>query len=311
MTEENIDFYKPFDKNDFFYERCFLCGVDLIADSSSYEHIFPKWLQHKFNLWNESLIIINNTHIEYRRLKIPCCKKCNNHYLSNLEQDFKTLLERDFEDLSEHDEKTIFQWTAKLLYGSMYKELSLSLDRKNPELGNIISPAVAEGYSTLHLFLQSIRIPTVFEKPYPWSIFVFKYEDENFHYTNDYTNLCLSIKFGKIGIVVVFEDNKAVEIYLQLMKGLKKYPLNHLQYLEVTSRIFYAKSLAINSSNYVSVYHKMKKELTIRSLNSLRSREWSDEEYAAILENLLERENIPYNSNFQLHSKNLISADFL
>jgi hypothetical protein len=292
MTTSTPEFYRPFDSNDFFYKRCFLCGEDLNEGNSSEEHIFPKWLQHKFDLWNQSLIIINNTQIQYRFLTIPCCKSCNNVHLSKMEEHFKRLLDNNFQNLNADDEKVIFQWTSKLLYGSIYKELSLSLDRRNPQLGNIIHPKTVEGYSALHLFLQSVRIQTVFIEPYPWSIFIFQYENDDFHYTNDYNNLCLSIKLGKIGIVIVFEDNKAVENYLSLMKGLYDYPLNHLQFLEVTSKIFYAKSLALNVSNYVTHFHMTSKEMQIRNLNSLRSKDWNDEEYALVLESLMEREGI-------------------
>lgn len=292
MTTAAPEFYKPFDSNDFYYERCFLCGEDLTEESSSEEHIFPKWLQHKFDLWNQSLIIENETLIQYRLLTIPCCKTCNNTHLSRMEERFRYLFDNNFQNLNAEDEKVIFQWTAKLLYGSVYKELSLLLDRKNPSYGKIMSPETVEGYSTLHLFLQSIRIPTKFEEPYPWSIFIFKYEDDDFHYTNDYNSFCLSIQLGKVGIVIVFEDNKAVENYLSLMKGLYKFPLNHVQYLEVTIRIFYAKTLATNVSNYMTHYNMLSKEMQIRSLNSLRSREWNDEEYGLMLENLMERENI-------------------
>ena len=62
---------------------------------------------------------------------------------------------------------TIFQWSTKILYATRYKELSLLIDRKNPKLGNILSPSELEGYSSLHLFLQSIRYKTTFHEPKP------------------------------------------------------------------------------------------------------------------------------------------------
>jgi hypothetical protein len=84
------------------------------------------------------------------------------------------LLERSFENLSIEDEQVIFQWTAKILYATRYKRLSLLIDGKNPELGKILNPYELEGYSALHLFLKSIRFKTTFHSPKPWSLFVFK-----------------------------------------------------------------------------------------------------------------------------------------
>ena len=69
--------YYPHNQMTFTYDKCFLCGSDLKSENYSVEHIFPKWLQNKFRLWNQELILLNGTAIKYRRLTIPCCKNCN------------------------------------------------------------------------------------------------------------------------------------------------------------------------------------------------------------------------------------------
>lgn len=43
-----IDF-NPFDQMTFTNDRCFLCGELLTDDNRSKEHVYPKWLQNKFN----------------------------------------------------------------------------------------------------------------------------------------------------------------------------------------------------------------------------------------------------------------------
>ena len=70
--------YSPFEKMTFTYDKCFLCGEILTDENSTEEHIYPKWLQNKFDLWDKQLILLNGTGINYRNLKIPCCKRCNN-----------------------------------------------------------------------------------------------------------------------------------------------------------------------------------------------------------------------------------------
>ena len=62
---------------------CFLCARRLGSKNRSDEHIFPKWLQARFDLWNERLTLINGTTIPYRSLVVPCCKICNNHHLKD------------------------------------------------------------------------------------------------------------------------------------------------------------------------------------------------------------------------------------
>lgn len=66
--------------------HCFLCGTELHENNRSEEHVYPKWLQNKFNLWTQRLGLLNNTSILYKDLKVPCCKKCNLKMSSELEK---------------------------------------------------------------------------------------------------------------------------------------------------------------------------------------------------------------------------------
>jgi len=288
MTRE-ISFYRPFDTNDFVYERCFLCGNDFDSVERTDEHVFPKWPQHEFNLWNESLHLVNNSLIQYRFLTIPCCKICNGVHLSAMERKFIMLRDRKFVALDKDDEKIIFQWTAKILYGTLYKELSLLLDRRQSGGGAILSPEIITSYSTLHLFLQSIRIPTEFNAPKPWSVFVFNYDNDRFHYINDIERLSFSIKLGNVGVTITFEDNNIIEGFLEPLKKLEPIILNDIQFFEVTSKVFYAKRLALNAPYYSTAYHEPSNSMQVNSMGSIRGRDWSDEEYGASLEFMLRR----------------------
>lgn len=66
-------------------ETCFLCGQDFDTGELGQEHVFAKWLQGKFNLWDRTLVLLNGTQIPYRNLKIPACGACNNVSLSKVE----------------------------------------------------------------------------------------------------------------------------------------------------------------------------------------------------------------------------------
>ena len=290
MQENEPEFYKPFDNNDFQFERCFLCGCDFDEAKQTDEHVFPKWLLRRFDLYNETLNLFNHSTISYRHLKIPCCAGCNGTYLSQMEDKFRGLLSRDFQKLSDTDELVVFQWAAKILYGTLYKELSLLNDQRVPESGTIMTPYTVERFRTLHLLLQSIRIPTAFRKPYPWSIFVFNYEGDDFHYINDIEHQSFAIKLGTIGVTVVFEDSGAVGRLVRWMHGLKAFKLNPLQFIEASAIIFYGKRLMINSITYMSAYSISQKEMVIKAMNEPRGRDWDREEYAAFFNTMLVRD---------------------
>ena len=204
-----------------------------------------------------------------------------------MEGKFQILLEKSFKDLSIEDEQVIFQWTAKVLYATRNKELSLRVDRANPDLGNILSPSELVGYSALHLFLQSIRFKTSFHSPKPWSLFVFKCVEDDFFYHNNIHGLCVSMKFGKVAITIVFEDNNIIEDFMGGLKKLKDYPLNFPQYLEVNCNLFYSALIKDNVPKYVTAYNDLTEEINVNTIGSLRSRTWNDAEYAKLFDHLL------------------------
>jgi hypothetical protein len=204
-----------------------------------------------------------------------------------MEGKFKDLLNRSFTNLNNEDEKTIFQWTAKILYATRYKELSILVNRANPEIGKIITPKELESYSALHLFLQSIRYPTTFNEPKPWSIFIFSCEDDQFFYHNNINALCLSMKFGKTSLTIVFEDNNIISDYMSPLKDLHSVHINFPQYLEINAYIFYSGMIKQNVPQYLTNFNLDDETMTIDTIGSLRSRKWIDEEFAAVLDFIL------------------------
>jgi len=74
------------------FDQCFLCGQDIAEADLSREHVFPKWLQRKFDLWNCTLDLLNGSSIPYRNLTIPACAACNNVSFSGIEDKIASTL---------------------------------------------------------------------------------------------------------------------------------------------------------------------------------------------------------------------------
>jgi hypothetical protein len=117
-------FDNPLQKMRLDWEHCFLCGAELDPTKETEEHVVPKWLQRKFNLWNERLLLSNRTLIPYRQLKVPWCESCNGRGLSAVENKVRSAVESGYSELSRLDELSIFQWVAKIFYGLLFKDLS-------------------------------------------------------------------------------------------------------------------------------------------------------------------------------------------
>jgi len=288
------DFYNPFDAMSFTYDRCFLCGHALENEKTN-EHVLPRWIQQKYHLENQKLSLLNRTKIPYRKLYIPCCPSCNTQYLSRVENIFKQYFDKGFSEFKELDKLIIFQWIAKIFYGLLFKELSLPLERSDPTQGFITDPEILQELRTLHIFLQSIRMPFDFVGFHPWSIFLVEthsYGDKrDFDYHDEMFTLTFSIRLGDIGIIACLEDNGAQEDlfshYFEKFKGIKLHPL---QFDELVAKVTYKAHLMNRVPKYmIGLPKKEGNKITViapplQGLSNLPIfDEWKQRDYAAYL----------------------------
>lgn len=234
--------YSPFDNLHFNYDKCFMCG----SEADSQEHVFPKWLQKKYDLWNRRIQFTNGTSIQYKDLKIPCCKNCNNKSLSQLENKIKEAVDGGYERFRKLDVLTILQWVTKIYYGKLFKKLNLLYDRRNKQKGTMIKEEQIFSYRGLHEFLQSLNNPIKFSGDLPWSIQIFQVhkdrELESFDYIDTiFITGCL--RFGDIGIVYSFGDwGYAKSGNSKIISDFKDLIIHPIQLQEIAARFTYARS---------------------------------------------------------------------
>ncbi len=138
--------------------RCFLCGKELFSGGYTQEHIIPRWAQKRYQLWDQQLVLLNQTSIPYRQLTVPCCDECNKYRLKPIEDSLSQTVEQGKDAVRMLGDKTIFIWLGKILYGLLYKELTLLLDRSDPLAGTIITPDILQRYrNASFLFTASQR----------------------------------------------------------------------------------------------------------------------------------------------------------
>lgn len=227
--------------------HCFLCGCDM-GEHSTVEHVFPKWLQNKYDLWNKTTELLNETKIEYRNLTIPCCFTCNNEDLSKLEGEIKRAAENGYEAVLALDGLKLYQWAAKLYYGLLRKELTLKYDRSDLNSSNILADTDFKHFEMLHLIMQSIRRPIEFPSGKPFSVLVANMHNpkglSEFDFRDNLLGHVIKVQLGEVGFIVSFEDAAINEDsygnYLRAVNGRK---LHRLQFDELFARIVYQNSL--------------------------------------------------------------------
>jgi len=191
-------------------EICFLCKRAIDATD---EHIFPKWLQNRFNLWNETIVLKNGSRIRYKDLKIPCCVECNTKHLSQIEATVSTLLNEENIPGLIAETDSLFIWLYKMMFGINYKEIFLSNDRGQANSPKIVSDESLASRTAYNWFLRYVRKEVVFDGFSPYSLFIFRLTDSTpttYYYMSEPYTMFASVIIGNIGIVASFQDDGCI-----------------------------------------------------------------------------------------------------
>jgi hypothetical protein len=276
-------------------DACFLCGA-LLQDQRTREHVFAKWLQHKHDLWDKQLKLLNETFIRYRQLVVPCCTTCNNEHLSRLETQVEGAFRAGYAAVKQLPALVLYQWAGKVFYGILRKELRLLADLADRNSGTIIPADLLEGFMSLHLFMQSIRRPFVFRDGEPFTSLVVKLHHGDgfgdFDFRDDLQRMLVSIRSYDVGLIIALQDAGLTKgsygRYVDEVNGEKLMPI---QFDELFTKVLYGVSLLTRIPKFVTaVSDDLTKPVDVHMLplGGLSTvpvvREWSQEEYAHHLE---------------------------
>jgi hypothetical protein len=228
---------------------CFLCGKRLSVKTRTDEHIFPKWLQYRFSLWNRQLTLLNGTNIPYRRLTIPCCRECNTIHLSAIEDKVSTATLKGPKAVAALDALTLFLWLSKIFYGLLYKEFFLVSNRKSGRRTPIVGKRALKAFALHHLFLQAARVPFRFEPAIPASIFIFRVTPPRdmglrWDFRDCFRLMTVACRVGNVGILAALQDGGAQRDSKSVFwRRYQKFDLHPLHFTELSAAFFYSVSL--------------------------------------------------------------------
>lgn len=192
------------------HDHCFLCGVELTDENRTDEHVFPKWMQREFDLWNQELNLLNGNAIRYSRLTIPCCRDCNGFWLSQVENKVAPAFRAGPDAVRALEPDLLVLWMAKIYYGIHFKELAIPADPRDREGPPIVPPEYLSRFSELHHVLQAMRDRVRFERP-PGSVYVFRAQvPEQVQFRFDYRDTrvvpYLALRAGDVVVIASLLD---------------------------------------------------------------------------------------------------------
>jgi hypothetical protein len=257
--QSKTKFFEAIVERRFGWSTCFLCGRRLTERNRRDEHVFPKWLQRRYRLWDEKLILLNRTTIPYRKLTTPCCADCNSKYLEPIEKTMSGAVRAGPRAVRALDPYYVFIWLGKIFYGVLYRELFLPWDRAQKQKGSIVPKwLLKEEYSMHHLFLQSVRVPMRFANFLPASILILETEEPKgdpttaWDFNDNPATMFIGCRMGKVGLICVLQDGGAQEqLFFPHLKATLPAKLHPVQFREVMAKIRYQGMLFNRIPKYI------------------------------------------------------------
>jgi hypothetical protein len=269
---------------------CFMCGVGLGKSVKSSEHVFPRWLQGRYNLWNRKLMLFNRTTMRYSEIKIGSCRECNGAVLGPIESAVADAVMSGYEAFAALDEITVFHWMTKIHYGINFKESQLSGNRRDLDAAAIISDDQIRYFKHLHMFLQSARFPMYFENFTPWSIFCFRVQPSDTHhkdflYRDHLPSNVVSLRMGEIGLVACLLDNGELRRkWGATLAPVARAGIKDFQFLEISARLAYESTLIKDERRYTIFARRDGFEAHVfRDPITVSFSEWKDGDFAQYL----------------------------
>jgi len=246
QTQAEARRYDPTDQKYLQSNRCFLCGIALDQSNATEEHVFPKWLLNKYDLWDGALSLLNGSVIRYRQIRIPCCRTCNGVHLSALEGRLERAVNDGYKAFRLLPRGVLFQWVLKIFFEILYLEMRLAADVRNPSGGTILTAQFLEDYRLEHALLNSVRLPVRVAKPLPWSIFVLpaqvsSKDQRNFDFVDNLHGQVIAVRMSEVAVFAVLLDNQTQEGMFRrwFARVADRVRLHPIQFREIAAKVVY------------------------------------------------------------------------
>ena len=284
--------YEPFKTFQFGYQHCFLSGKKLQSSEESIS-VFPLWFIKRFGLEEKAFKLLDESITTYKDIKIPCETGINEQYLEPLELEIENAFAAGYRGLKTLPEQKLFQWIAKLVYGIIYHEIRQGMRQQAAQGENFnLSQSLQFKFSKLHLMLQSLMRPVVFEGINPWSICLFKLDQEPdfFSYRDEINTLSFSLRAGDFGIIACLQDNGTNAAYHRdILEKISNHSLQPIQFEEICARFFYSAYLFNRLPEYTVLPTDEAIFVEAMPLQGISSKpifdHWENKTYGQVLEN--------------------------
>lgn len=283
--------FYPFKNLDFTHDTCFISGEKLSV--ASLLPVFPDWFMQLYHLQEKPFKLLDESLVTYADLKLPVDETIISNSINPFEENISKAFLNNYQGINQLSKTDLFLWIAKLVYGILHNEIRAGI-RQQKALGEdfIFSQSLIHKFTNLHVMLQSLIRPVVFESAMPFSLFVFKVENEAgaFRYRDEINTLTFSLRAGDYGIIACLQDNGAnAKYHDELLNKVISRPLHPVQFEELSARFFYSTYLFNRLPEYTVLTTEEAVYIEAMPLRGISNKPlfdtWDNKTYGKVLEN--------------------------
>lgn len=252
---------------------CFICGAPSGSKPFNDEHVFPKWLLKRYDLFARTITLPTGRKVRYDRHTVPCCEECNSLMGREIEQPMSVALDGGPNSVQNFVATggglRLFVWMG-LIY--------LKLHLKNKTNRKVLDPRVDAGMIAddydwyllhhIHTVIRSFYVGTVVEREVFGSLMVYPVRVEGsldeFDFGDLHSTQTMMLRLGRTAIFVVFDDSTGAQSYIQhSMLPKITGPISELQAREIMVEFAMLNAHLKDRPIYQSLIDTAKEEHTI------------------------------------------------
>lgn len=275
-------------------DHCFMCGSSPKDTLFNDEHIIPKWVLRKLDLYKEQITLPNTEKIRYERYVVPCCKTCNSFLGETVETEIKHAFDNGHVSLNRYIErngkKKLFLWLTLIFFKTHLKDsfLRKHLDqRKGTE--KISSDYDWSFMHHVHCLIRTLKTGVAFDEHCIGSIIILPAtvspNYSQFDFCDTYASNTIMLRIGDVAIVSVLDDSCASSYFFSPFIEKITGPCSPLQLREILAHMTLINTKLKYRPRFFTKFDRFTQSLSIHTElpETMDMEDYTKEEFGQIL----------------------------
>lgn len=225
---------------------CFMCGASPKEKEFNEEHVIPKWILRKLDIYKLSITLPNDVKVRYDQYTVPCCKECNSFLGDEIEEEIRAAVDGGLDTVNAYILKNgpwkIFLWLSLIFFKTHLKDSYL---RKHLDTRKGVEP-ISSDYDWgllhhIHCMIRAIQTGISISNECFGTTFVLPAKMaehlDTYDYRDVYAANSILLRINDIAFVAVLDDScAAFNFFSDHFKRLNG-PLSPIQLREVLSHL--------------------------------------------------------------------------